>query len=70
MNTSLLRFPLQRKKPCKFCIKKGKEEEKRTNSIMRFVLINIKRVTELIFLIMEYAMYFMQNIRNIQRSQR
>lgn len=27
---------------------------------MRFVPINIKRVTELIFLIMEYAMYCMQ----------
>lgn len=36
---------------------------------MRFVPINIKRVTELIFLIMEYAMYCMQKIRNIQRSQ-
>lgn len=37
---------------------------------MRFVLVNIKRVTELIFLTMEYAMYFMQKIKNIQRSQR
>lgn len=61
---------MTRKKNCQVSAKKKKKggEAKKGNSIIRFVLINIQRGTELIFCIIKHAMYFITELRNVQRS--